>query len=92
MKLLYLLLAVALILNPLGCATSNKPLDEPTVQTEQQEEGVSIGTYFKFIGALCLFGLFSPAAGGETEYIYDVEDIDDYYNPKRKYKVEKEAK
>jgi hypothetical protein len=42
---------------------------------------------FKFIGALCLFGLFTPPKDKDTEYIYDLEDS--YYNPEPKAKKEK---
>jgi hypothetical protein len=91
MKLIYLLLAIALVLNPLACASKPAVQDE-SINIEQQEEKVSAGGFFKFVGYLCLFGLFSPSAPTETEYITEVDGKDGVYNPQRKYKKEKTQK
>jgi hypothetical protein len=88
MKLIYLLLAVSLVLNPYACTVYAH--DKQPVQIEQQEEEkVTVGTWFKFIGYLCLFGLFSPPMDRDTEYITEVDGKDGVYNPQRKYKKEK---
>jgi hypothetical protein len=88
MKLIYLLLAVALVLNPYACTVYAHD-KQPTQTVEQQEEKVTIGTWFKFIGYLCLFGLFSPPHDAETEYITEVDGKDGTFNNQRKYKKEK---
>jgi hypothetical protein len=88
MKLIYLLLVVALVLNPYACTTYAH--DKQTVQVEQQEEKkVTVGSWFKFIGYLCLFGLFSPPIDRDTEYITEIDGEDATFNPQRKYKKEK---
>jgi hypothetical protein len=88
MKLIYLLLAVALVLNPYACTAFAH--DKQSVQVEQQEEKkVTAGTWFKFIGALCLFGLFSPPMDRDTEYITEVDGKNGVFEPQRKYKKEK---
>ena len=93
MRLLYILLILALVLNPAGCAllgcASRPAVQEESTNIEQQEKEVTVGTWFKFVGALCLFGLFSPSGGGETEYITEVDGKDGTFNPQRKYKKEK---
>ena len=89
MKLFYIILALALVLNPLGCASKPAVQDESANIEQQEEEGVTVGTFFKMIGYLCLFGLFSPPMDKETEYITEVDGEDGVYNPQRKYKKEK---
>jgi hypothetical protein len=94
MRLVYILLVLALVLNPAGCAwvgcASRPAVQDENANIEQQEEKkVTVGTWFKFIGYLCLFGLFSPSAPTETEYITEVDGKNGVYEPQRKYKKEK---
>ena len=99
MRLLYILLVLALVLNPAGCAIlgcASKPaVSEQILQgtqdeAEQQEEKkVTAGTWFRMVGYLCLFGLFSPPPAIESEYITEVDGKDGVFEPQRKYKKEK---
>lgn len=78
-------MVLALLINPLGCATKTHTVKEDGTKIEQKEkEGFSI---LKFIGAICLFGLLSAPKDKEVEYIYDVEDS--YYEPEPKFRKEK---
>ena len=99
MRLLYILLVLALVLNPAGCAIlgcASKPaVSEQILQgtqdeAEQQEEKkVTAGTWFRMVGYLCLFGLFSPPPAIESEYITDISGEDKTFNPARKYRIDR---
>ncbi len=89
MKLLYILLALAIVLNPLGCASKPAVQDENANVEQQEEKKVTVGTYLKMVGALCLFGLFSPPMDRDTEYITEIDGKDGVFEPQRKYKKEK---
>jgi len=43
MKLIYLLLVLALILNPLACASTKSTMKEESTNIEEQEEGYLLG-------------------------------------------------
>ena len=79
-------MVLLLLLLVSGCAHDKQTVQEEDTSIEQQEP--SEGSVFKFIGALCLFGLFTPPEDKDTEYIYDLEDS--YYNPEPKAKKEKQ--
>jgi len=68
-----------------GCAHNKQTVQEEGTSIEQQEP--SEGSVFEFIGALCLFGLYTPPKDKDTEYIYDLEDS--FYNPLPRAKKEK---
>ena len=83
-------MVVLLLFTVSGCAHNNQTVQDESTNIEQQEEKkVTVGTYLKFIGYLCLFGLFSPPTDTEMEYITEVDGKDGVYNPQRKYKKEK---
>ena len=89
MKLIYILLVLALVLNPAAWASKPAVQDESANMEQQEEKKVAVGTYFKMIGYLCLFGLFSPPHDAETEYITEVDGENGVFEPQRKYKKEK---
>ncbi len=89
MKLLYILLVLALVLNPAACASRPTVQDESANIEQQEEKKVTVGTWFKMVGYLCLFGLFSPPHDTETEYITDISGKDKTFNPARTYRVDK---
>ena len=85
MRLISVLIILSLLISPLGCATKKHTVQEDSTKIEQEEK--KEGSIFTFIGAICLFGLFSAPKDKETEYIYDIEDS--YFEPEPKFRKEK---
>jgi hypothetical protein len=91
MKLIRILLVIILLFNLLGCATNQHTVkDKETETVEQRTDGDSFIGILKFIGAVCLVGLFYPT---EPEDEYDVYETDDgLANSQPKYIMKKKKK
>jgi hypothetical protein len=85
-----LCLIVLLIISPIACATNQHEVKGEEYVTQVEKEEATFWDKVKFIGAVCLVGLFYPTEPKEKYKVREMED--GIPAPTPKYEVEKERR